>query len=289
MRLGIIGLGLLGKAMAKRLLAAGHEVCGYDIAEAACRAAHDLGVDVLGDARQVGHNVDTILLSLMTSDDRRALLWAEQDLAHALGPGTVLLDTTTARPSDLLADHARLAEQDVRLIDVCISGSSKTVADGRAVALVGDKKENATYAGLLETFSKAQYYLDAPGQGNRAKLIVNLVIGLHRLVLAEALGLAAKGGFDLETVLDILKQGDTYSVVMDTKGPKMISGVYEPPAARLAQHAKDVGLIIEYANEVGADVPVSELHRAVIQEVVDAGAGDLDNAAIFKAYSDDRS
>lgn len=284
-RLGIIGLGLVGKAMAKRLLAAGYAVCGYDIAETARRDAKDLGVEVLEDARKVAQEVDTILLSLMTSENRRALLWGEQAVAEALKPGTLILDTTTARPEDIQADHARLAQQEVRLIDVCLSGSSQVVAEGRALALVGDNKENATYGPILESFSKAQYYFDAPGQGNRAKLIVNLVFGLNRLVLAEALGLAAKGGFDLDTVLEILKAGETYSVVMDTKGPKMISGVYEPAVARLAQHAKDVGLILEYANEVGAHVPVSELHRRLIQELVDAGAGELDNAAVFKAYS----
>ena len=285
MRLGIIGLGLVGKAMAKRLLAAGYDVCGYDIAETARQGAEKLGVDVLDDARQVAEGVETILLSLMTSENRRDLLWGKQALAEALRPGALILDTTTARPEDILADHARLAKQDVRLIDVCLSGSSQVVAEGRALALVGDSKESATYGHILEAFSTAQYYFDVPGQGNRAKLIVNLVFGLNRLVLAEALGLAAKGGFDLDTVLEILKEGETYSVVMDTKGPKMASGAYEPAVARLAQHAKDVGLILEYAKEVGAHVPVSELHRRLIQEVVDAGAGELDNAAIFKAYS----
>jgi len=285
MRLGIIGLGLLGKAIARRLMAAGYQVCGYDIAEAACRGAQDLGVEVLQNARQVAEKVDTLLLSLMTSENRRALLWAEQAVAGALRPGALVLDTTTARPDDTVADHARLAKQEVRLVDVCVSGSSQVVAEGRALALVGDKKADATYHALLESFSKAQYYFDAPGQGNRAKLIVNLVLGLHRLALAEALGLAAKGGFDLHTVLEILKEGGTYSVVMDTKGPHMLAGVYDPAVARLAQHAKDVRLILEYAQEVGASVPVSELHSRLIQGAVDAGAGELDNAAIFKAYS----
>ncbi len=284
MRLGIVGLGLVGRAMAKRLLAAGYEVCGYDIAETACKDAQKVGVEVVEDARQVAEEADTVLLSLMTSENRRDLLWGAQAVAQALEPGALILDTTTARPEDMRVDHARLAEQDVRLIDVCLSGSSQVVAEGRALALVGDRRENAEYASILEAFSKAQYYFDEPGQGNQAKLIINLVFGLNRLVLAEALGLAAKGGFDLNVILDILKAGETYSVVMDTKGPKMISGVYEPAVARLAQHAKDVDLILEYAQEVGARVPVSEVHSGLIRSVADAGAGDLDNAAIFKAY-----
>jgi len=167
---------------------------------------------------------------------------------------------------------------------VCLSGSSQVIAEGRAVALVGDRKEQAVYRDILAAFSKAQYYFGTPGQGNRVKLIVNLVFGLNRLVLAEALGLAAKGGFDLGLVLELLKEGETYSVIMDTKGPKMVSGVYEPVVARLAQHLKDVRLIVEYAKKVGARVPLSEVNARLIQEVVDAGGGQLDNAAVFKAY-----
>ena len=284
MRVGIIGLGLVGSAIAKRFLSAGYDVCGYDISEAACKRAQEVGVEVLSDARQVAERVETILLSLMTSDDRRDLLWGDQGVAAVLKPGTLILDTTTGRPEDILDDHARLAEQDVRLIDVCLSGSSQVIAEGCALALVGDKEENAGYRDILAAFSKAQYYFGTPGQGNRVKLIVNLVFGLNRLVLAEAFGLAARSGFDLDLVLRLLKEGETYSVVMDTKGPKMVAGVYEPPVARLAQHLKDVGLILEHAKEVGARVPLSEVNARLIQEVVDAGAGELDNAAVFKAY-----
>jgi 2-hydroxy-3-oxopropionate reductase len=227
----------------------------------------------------------TTSLSLMTSEDRRDLLWGNQAVAAVLKPGTVILDTTTGRPEHILDDHTRLAEQDVRLVDVCLSGSSQVVAEGRAVALVGDTEENADYRDIVAAFSKAQYYFGVPGQGNRVKLIVNLVFGLNRLVLAEALGLAAKGGFDLSIVLEVLKEGETYSTVMDTKGPKMVTGVYEPVVARLAQHLKDVRLIVEYAEKVGARVPLSEVNARLIQEIVDAGAGELDNAAVFKAYS----
>ncbi len=289
MRLGIIGLGLVGQAMAKRLLAEGHEVCGYDLAEGACGTAQALGVEVCREACLVAGQIDTLFLSLMTSENRRALLWGEQAAAQSLRPGTTILDTTTARPEDIREDHTRLAAQDVRLIDVCLSGSSQDIAEGNALALVGDTEQGAAYAPLLSAFTKAQYYFGAPGKGNEAKLIVNLVMGLNRLVLAEALGLASKAGFELEPVLEVLKAGGTYSAAMDTKGPKMIAGAYEPAVARLAQHAKDVALILEYARSVDAEVPVSEVHEKIIRAVAESGAGALDNAAIFEAYSERKS
>ncbi len=284
MNIGIIGLGLVGKAIARRLIAAGYTVHGYDIAAPARANATAIGVHVQPGAAEVAASAGILFLCMMDSNDRRALLWGETQLAKTLPQGTVLLDASTARPEDIVVDNARLAAQGVRLVDVCLSGSSEVIARGEALALVGDREENAAYRELLNPFTKRQYFFGAPGAGNRMKLIVNMVFGLNRLVLAEALGLAAKADFDLNTVLDVLKSGETYSACMDAKGPKMIAGVYDPPVARLAQHFKDVELILELAQALGARVPVSEVHARLLRKLVDTGAGDLDNAAVFKAY-----
>ncbi|MBI3119674.1 MAG: NAD(P)-dependent oxidoreductase [Candidatus Hydrogenedentes bacterium] len=284
-RIGLIGMGLVGTALAKRLLAANYAVRSYDLAEKARARAHGLGVEVMPDAQAVAEGASWLLLSLFDSNSRRQLLWGAQALAAALAPGTVVLDTTTGAPADFVEDAARLAPQGVRLVDVCLSGSSQVVERGESIALIGDTAEAAAgYAPLLAAFCKAQYHTGAAGQGTRLKLIVNLVFGLHRAVLAEALNLAVRSGFELPLVLEVLKSGETYSVAMDTKGPKMIAGVYEPAVARLAQHAKDVELILHYAAEVGARVPLSEAHALLIRAAVAAGHGGLDNAAILKAY-----
>lgn len=282
--IGIVGLGLVGRAMASRLIAVGHRVFGFDIDPGACVAAAELGVSVLDDAAAVARSANIVLLSLMTSDDRRALCWGSQQFATALAPGTVVLDTTTAAPNDVVDDAARLSVQKVRLIDVCLSGSSAVIEAGQALALVGGSKSAADYEWAITPFTKAQYYFDITGGGNRAKLIVNLVFGLNRLVLAEALALARNGGFDLATVLEVLRAGETYSTAMDTKGPQMIAGVYEPAVARLGQHAKDVHIIRDYARETGASTPLTDLHSQLIDALVVQGYRDLDNAAIFKVY-----
>lgn len=284
MQIGIIGLGLVGNAIAGRLVTAGHRVYGYDIAADACNRARDIGVKVQDSVSEVAAKTTTLLLCLMTSEDRRALLWGDQNLAAALQPNTIILDVSTSRPEDVVEDGKRLASNKVRLIDVSLSGSSEVIAKGQALALIGDTADQAFYRELLATFTKAQYFLGQPGEGNRMKLIVNMAFGLNRLVLAETLGMATKAGFDLEMVLDILKSGETYAACMDTKGEKMLTGVYDPPVARLAQHAKDVNLILELAQATGAHAPVSALHAQLLQELVNAGSGNLDNAAIFKAY-----
>ncbi len=281
--IGLIGLGLLGRALAQRFLQDGLTVHGFDIDPDAALQARDLGVHVLDSVGDVARATSTIVLSLPNSSIRQDLLWGAQALARDLATGTLILDTTTGRPEDTESDHQRLAEQDVRLIDVTVVGSSAEAAERNAVALVGGLEDQADYSPIIETFARRIFYLGAPGKGNQAKLIVNLVLGLNRLVLAEGLGLAARAGFDLGQTLEILKSGAAYSKVMDTKGRKMVERQFDP-VARLSQHAKDVGLIRDLARQLGADVPLSGLHAQMLEQAEAAGLGDLDNAAIVEMF-----
>ena len=140
------------------------------------------------------------------------------------------------------------------------------------------------YAPLLHTFAKRVFFLGAAGRGHTAKLVVNLVLGLHRVVLSEGLGLANRCNLDLTQTLEILKASAAYSEVMETQGEVMLSRDFTRPSARLAQHAKDVGLILELAAQSGARVPLSQLHRSLLQEAIAAEWGGLDNAAVFNLF-----
>jgi len=283
MNLGLIGLGLVGNALVKRFTAAGYYVIAFDIDPEACKRATQAGATVVADARDVGRQCPIIVLSLPDSTARSRLLWNDQRLADELSAGTVILDTTTGSPKDTLNDGEKLSKQDVRLIDVSIVGSSAEVAAGQAIALAGDTAEQADYEAIMLAFARRVFFLGRPGAGNHAKLVVNLVLGLNRLVLAEGLGLAGKAGLDRNQMLGILRSSGAYSRVMDTKGERMIRGDFEP-VARLRQHAKDVDLILNLARQVNARTPVSELHARLLEKTIEAGWGDLDNAAIYKLF-----
>ncbi len=280
---GLIGLGLLGKAIAGRFLSAGIAVTGCDVAQSARDEARALGVTVVDDHHAVAATCGVIVLSLPTSEIRQELLWGG-GLAESLSEGALLLDTTTGRPEDTEADWARLNALQIDFVDVCVLASSALVARGEAVLLVGDAESRAGgYAPLLKTFGKQIFYLGKAGDGSRMKLVANQVLGLNRLVLAEALGLAEHCGLDLEKTLDVLKSGPASSQVMFTKGARMIAGDFTPEA-RLAQHAKDVGLILEMGEHCGANLPVSSLHRDVLNQLIDAGHGAEDNSVVVRAF-----
>ncbi|MBI4558290.1 MAG: NAD(P)-dependent oxidoreductase [Candidatus Hydrogenedentes bacterium] len=281
---GVVGLGLVGTAVARRLLGAGRRVLGYDIAGEASRKARDFGVQTVDRLSDLPGKTGLFILSLPAADAVDAVLWGSDGIGERCGPGSIILDTTTTRAEDTVRHNQRIAKRGVRFADVTLVGSSAEIAEGRAVALVGDTAEAANaYADPIKTFATHLFFLGGPGKGNQAKLLVNLVLGLNRLVLAEALAFAEKTDIKPGQLLEILKASAAYSRVMDSKGEKMLTGNFEP-VARLAQHAKDVGLILELAKQVGGNTPLSELHARMLQEAIKHGWGELDNSAIIRAF-----
>ena len=280
---GLVGLGLVGKALASRLIGAGQAVVGYDISDEACSAARGVGVEIVDAPAAVPAACRLILLSLPNSTTVDAVLWGDRGIGLACADGSTILDTTTARPMETVAHHERLASHGARFVDVPLVGSSQEIGEGEAVALVGAAEEGFPLAELVATFAQRAYYFGGPGLGHQAKLVVNLVLGLNRLVLAEGLALSEKLGMDARAMLDVLRNSAAYSRAMDVKGDKMLDNDFEP-AARLAQHAKDVGLILELAGDSGAHAPLSTLHAELLQQAIEAGLGPLDNSAIIETF-----
>jgi 3-hydroxyisobutyrate dehydrogenase-like beta-hydroxyacid dehydrogenase len=282
--IGLIGLGLVGKAIARRLIAAGRRIIGRDPDQAAGDAARSIGVEIVDDISSVAERCKVILLSLPDSAAVNDVLWGTRSLSVSCTAGTLVIDTTTADPRETVRHFHRLAGLQIRFVDCPLVGSSKEIGDGEGVAIVGDREDMAEYAPLLREFAKRVFFLGAVGHGHTAKLVVNLVLGLNRIVVSEGLGLAHRCDLDLAQTLEILKTSAAYSEVMDTQGGVMLSRDFGRPAARLAQHAKDVGLILELAARKDARVPMSTLHRSLLQEAIAADWGALDNSAVFNLF-----
>jgi 3-hydroxyisobutyrate dehydrogenase len=282
--IGLIGLGLVGRALARRFTQAGFKVVGRDLDRQAREAARAIGVEIVDEIACVTERCKTIFLSLPDSTAVDQVIWGSSGLSGTCAAGTVIIDTTTASPGETIRHSCRLAHEKVRFLDCPLVGSSREIGDGQGVALVGDSEEAATYAPLIHTFSKRVFYLGAVGRGHTAKLAVNLVLGLNRIVLSEGLGLAHRCNLDLGLALAILKASAAYSEVMDTQGELMLSRDFERPVARLSQHAKDVGLILDLAEATGARVPMSEMHKVLLQEAISAGWGGLDNSAVINLF-----
>ncbi|MFH1568182.1 MAG: NAD(P)-dependent oxidoreductase [Gemmatimonadota bacterium] len=279
---GLIGVGLVGTALAERLLAAGHSLTGYDVAADRRQALAALGGTPVESARAVAQAGDPVLLSLPDTDAVLAAVTGEDGVLSARPLPSTLIDTTTGDPWAVEGLAAHLAGRGIAYLDATISGSSQQVRDGQAVYMVGGPDgAYAACAPLFDALGGRCFHLGPAGCGTRAKLASNLIMGLNRLALAEGLVFAEALGLDPARFLELLVETPAYSRQMDTKGPKMTAGDFAPQA-RLTQHAKDVSLILDSAARLGLYLPASRLHQALLRAAIEAGDGTLDNSAIIR-------
>jgi 3-hydroxyisobutyrate dehydrogenase-like beta-hydroxyacid dehydrogenase len=269
--IGLIGVGLLGSAIAARLTAAGYAVLGYDLVP-----NRRIGAST---SQEVADKTRTIVLCLPTSD-----VVAQVIGELKLTSGTTIIDATTGEPETMAALGAKLAASGIEYLDATVLGSSRVVRDGRAVVMAGGRRLAFDAASpVFATFASRTFYIGSYGAGARMKLVANLALGLHRAVLAESLSFAQATGVSPIVALEVLKAGAAYSRVMDDKGAKMLNHDFSVEA-KLSQHLKDVRLILASAKAKGAKTPLSEAHRDLLERLEKAGYGESDNSAIMMAY-----
>ena len=281
--IGLIGVGLLGSAIAERLLQKQFHVVGFDLRQQALSNLQNQGGDSATSLEDVVHRSQRIILCLPTSSVVDSVV---NKLEPLLTPASVLLDVTTGEPTATEATAERLLSQDVVYIDATVAGSSQHMREGRATMMVGgNQKAIDRNEDLLQALSQNAFYVGDSGNGARMKLVVNLVLGLHRAVLAEGLALAESCGIDPQQALTILKSSPAYSAMMDSKGDKMIQREFSPQA-KLSQHLKDVHLIQSLGNAAGQTLPLTVTHQWLLERAIDLGYADLDNSAILQTYKD---
>ncbi len=278
---GVIGLGLLGTAISTRLLDAGYAVLGFDVSIERRQWLAVAGGRAADSAIDVARGCDVLLFSL---PDQSVVASVIESIEPVLRAGETIIDTTTGDPWQAEALGAWLAERGIDFLDATVVGSSAQMYQRDVLVLAGGQPPVYERAGeLFATFARESFRVGPWGAGSRMKLVVNLVLGLNRAALAEALTLAEALELDPSVTLNILRVSAAYSRVMDTKGQKMLDRDFEPQA-RLSQHLKDVRLILAAAERTGATLPLSLLHRTLLEQVEAAGHGQLDNSAILLAF-----
>jgi 3-hydroxyisobutyrate dehydrogenase-like beta-hydroxyacid dehydrogenase len=278
---GLIGIGLLGSAIAHRLIGAGFTTWGHDPSPQALSAFSAIGGQPIMKLNDVPSASHSIILCLPNTDVVEEVLDA---VTPRLRPGSIVIDTTTGDPERTRRLAGLLAAADVSLIDVSVLASSVITQEGNALLMVGSSSAVLLEVRhVLEAISERIHHVGPVGAGQEMKLVANLVLGLNRAVLAEGLHFARTFSLDQEVVLQILTSGVAYSKVMDTKGRKMLDEDFVPQA-RLSQHLKDVRLILEYAKDAQTALPLSNIHRDLLEKAEAAGNGDLDNSSIIRAW-----
>jgi 3-hydroxyisobutyrate dehydrogenase-like beta-hydroxyacid dehydrogenase len=279
-RIGLIGLGLMGSALAERFRSAGVSVVGFDVRDDATSRLSSIGGEPASTVADVFARARIVIFSLPNSDIVADVIRNGGESIR----GATIIDTTTGDPAATERIGRRLAESGAAYLDATITGSSAEARAGRVIVTAGGLPEVfAACEPVFRVFSRRWFHVGPWGGGARVKLAINLVLGLNRAVLAEGLAFARSCGLDPGAVLEILRESAAYSRVMETKGYKMIASEFSPEA-RLAQHLKDVRLIIDAGERGRAKLPFSHLHETLLDELTRRGLGECDNSAIIRAF-----
>jgi 3-hydroxyisobutyrate dehydrogenase-like beta-hydroxyacid dehydrogenase len=279
--IGIVGLGLVGSALAQRLLKAGFQVTGFDLREEARAALSQQGGHAAESLQAVASAASCVVLAVFNTDDVLSVVEGQNGLFSA-PKLRCIIDCSTGTPHVLEALAARLKARGIAFIEAPLSGSSQQIAEGEATLLLGGEIDALQEcASVLSAIADKRIHAGAAGMGAKAKLATNLVLGLNRAVLAEGMVFAERMGIAPSQFLAMVLASPATSGAAEAKGQMMVDGDFKPQS-RIRQHLKDVHLMIERAASDGQKLPLSETHASLMRAAIAAGDGDLDNAAIIR-------
>jgi 3-hydroxyisobutyrate dehydrogenase-like beta-hydroxyacid dehydrogenase len=278
-QIGIAGLGLLGSALAHRLIQAGYSPKGYDIDPDKIAALAKAG-GIAATLDEVAH-CDVVMLAVFDTSQVEVVV-TNAVLPALTGVPKIVLCASTCDPDRIAALSETVSAHGLTLVETPVSGSSAQVRKGDGVGLLGGNKDAIDgVADIVDALYPKWFYMGPVGNGGRAKLAINHMLGLNRLVLAEGLVFAQALGLDPAALLEVARQSAAYSQVMDIKGPKMVSGDYTPQGF-IHQSLKDFKLIIEQAAKRGQEMPLATLNAEVLAACVSRGESERDNAAVIE-------
>ncbi len=284
MKVGFVGLGIMGKPMSKNLLKAGHEVVVYNTSQPAIDELVAAGAIAAKSNAEVGAQCDVIITMVPNSPQVREVCLGEKCLSEAAKPGTVVIDMSSIDPMESKAIGAELATKGIELMDAPVSGGEPKAIDGTLSVMVGGKKETFDkYYDLLMCMAGSVTYVGELGAGNTAKLANQIVVAINIAAVSEALTLAKKAGADPELVYQAIRGGLAGSTVMDAKAPMMLNHDFKP-GFRVELHIKDLTNALNASHLVNASLPLTAQIMEIMQCLKADGCQMDDHSAIAKYY-----
>jgi L-threonate 2-dehydrogenase len=280
---GVVGLGIMGGAIARNLRERGWRVVGVDIdADRRTVLAAD-GVEIAPDVGSLAHEVPVILTSLPSP---KALQSVAAELAAAAVPKRIVVELSTFAVDDKLAFATAMEVAGHVPLDCPLSGTGAQAAVRDLVVYAsGDRAAVESCASLFADFAKKTAFLGAFGNGSRMKFVANLLVAIHNVASAEAMVLAIKSGLDPKNVVEVIAPGAGGSRIFDLRAPMMARDDYQPATMRVATWDKDMHVIDEFARSLGVQTPCFDASKPVYDEALRMGFGDLDTAAVCRVIA----
>ena len=284
MKIGLIGLGIMGKPMGKNLLKAGYDLTVFDLNKGAVEELVGLGAKQAPNSGELAASVDIILTMLPNSPQVKAVVLGEGGVLENARAGSVLVDMSSINPIASREVAEALAKKGVDMLDAPVSGGEPKAIDGSLSFMVGGKQDvYDKVKPVLETMGASVVLCGDIGAGNVTKLCNQIVVACNIAGLAEALMLGRKSGVSPQTIFQAIRGGLAGSTVMDAKAPMMINGNFNP-GFRIDLHIKDLKNVMEAAMAVDSPTPISAQVLDMMKVLHGFGEGVLDHSALAKYY-----
>ena len=275
---GVIGLGIMGSAMAANIAAAGFPVVGYDVLPKRRSALTKSGGRSARNAGEVARRAPVAITSLPSAE---ALLEAAAEIARTGRRGQVVIETSTLPIAAKEEARGVLARRGVTLLDCPLSGTgAQARTKDLAVLASGDRSAYRRSIPVLEAFARAHYFLGAFGAGSKMKFVANLLVAIHNVSAAEALVLGMKAGLDPATMVRVLGDGAGSSRMLQLRGPMMVKGDYSPAAMKVGVWQKDMRIIGEFARGLDCPTPLFAATTPIYNAAMALGFETSDTAAV---------
>jgi 3-hydroxyisobutyrate dehydrogenase/glyoxylate/succinic semialdehyde reductase len=277
---GIVGLGIMGGAIARNLVDRGWHVIGFDIDAARRDELAQAGVKIAGNAVQVARDAPIVMTSLPSP---AAVDQVAREIANSGHSRRIVVELSTLSLADKIRFEATLTRAGHIALDCPLSGTGAQAKKRDLVVYAsGDSEAIAQCGGLFSDFAKQSADLGRFGNGSRMKFIANHLVAINNVAAAEAMILAQRAGLDPRMVVDMVGPGAGGSRMFQLRAPMMVEGVYEPATMKVSIWKKDMAIIAEFAEDVGCETPLFTLTQPVYSEAMAMGLGDQDTASVFE-------
>lgn len=284
LKIGFIGMGIMGKPMAKNLLKAGHDLIVFDISENAMGEVEKAGAKIAASPADTARQSDVVITMLPNSSHVKDVVMGLNGVLEGAKAGTILVDMSSIAPLVSKEIDEACRKKEVEMLDAPVSGGEPKAIDGTLSIMVGGKREvlDKVYDILMKMGSSV-VLCGSTGAGNTTKLANQVIVALNITAMSEALALGTKAGVDPELIFNAIKGGLAGSTVLNAKAPMVMSGNFKP-GFKIDLHIKDLQNALDTGHEVGAPMPLTAHALEMLQTLRADGCGQDDHSAIAKYY-----
>jgi len=283
-RIGFIGLGIMGKPMAKNLLKAGYELVVYDIRPEPVEEVARTGAKAGQSPKDVAARCEVIITMLPNSPEVKEAVLGSEGVVEGIRAGSILVDMSSIAPMASQEISARLAKKGVLMLDAPVSGGEPKAVDGTLAIMVGGPQQAFDdVKDVLGVMGASVTRVGGIGSGNVTKLANQIIVALNIAALSEAMVLATKAGVDPEKVFQAIRAGLAGSTVMDAKMPMILAGNFKP-GFRIELHIKDLMNALDTAHNLGVPIPLSSQVLEIMQALKVDGKAKNDHGGLVQFY-----